>query len=349
MDICTVKIVLLNVVFVLFGCQNHENIESYLNELHQEGKLNGNVLVMKNGETLYEKSFGYADGSRSTLLNKNYRFNIGSVYKEFPAVAIMQLYEKKRIGLYDKIQTYLPELPEWSEQITIKHLLQYSSGLPTINWDGYFGKGLSVSDKDLMKDLLNIKELEFQPGSDYLYTNNSPFLLMKIVEKVTDQQFSTYAKEHLFILFNLNNTAIKDQYPYLDKTLMAIPFDQDFKEDDYQTTVSNVLFSSTARDMYHWFNHLDSFEIVSRGSVQFLSEEAVAGDNIQAPLGRVDWKNNRMIEHSHHGSSANYECVVRHFKQEGLTIVILTNQKHGNVYDISDEIHRIVRRTENRN
>ena len=102
-----------------------------------------------------------------------------------------------------------------------------------------------------------------------------------------------------------------------------------------------VLFSSTVQDMYKWFKHLDSFDIISKESVKILSKEAKIGHNIQAPLGRFDWNDDLAIEHLHHGSSGNYECVVRRFKQKDLTIVILTNQKHGNVNEISQEIFEL--------
>ena len=338
------NILLLHLFVSVFGCQTHENIDSYLSELHEDGKLNGNVLVIKGGETLLEKSFGYADGSKTTMLTNDYRFNIGSVYKEFPAVSIMQLQEKNLIDLEDKISEYFPELPKWAEKVSVKNLLQYSSGLPKINWDAYFEKGINVTDSDILNEIQTIENLEFEPGSDYLYSNSNSILLIKIVEHITQSTFNNYIQENLLHPFRLNSTVIKSQYPYVDNTLMAIPFNNDFEEDNYKISMSSLLFSATARDMANWLEQLNAFKVVNKASVKTLSEEAKVGDNIQAPLGRCDWENDKIIEHSHHGSSASYECVVRRFKQEDITIVILTNQKHGNVYDISDEIYDIIKK-----
>ena len=193
-----------------------------------------------------------------------------------------------------------------------------------------------------MRDLNKLKKLEFAPGTDYLYANYSPILLIGIVEKITNQNFSDYAKENLFAPFALNNMVIKASYPYEDKKFMAIPFNKEFEEDDYKISVSSVLFISTAVDLLRWFEKLDTFKIINRESVKFLSETAKTDDNIQSPLGFAEWKNGKLVEHSHHGSTANYECVVRRFKDDGLTIIVLTNQKHGNVYEISDKIREIV-------
>lgn len=338
------KFLLLGLIISLFGCQNYDNVGDYLEQLSQKGKLNGNVLVIKNGKTLFEKSFGYTDGSKNTKLTKDYRFNLGSVYKEFPAVAIMQLQEKSLIKLDDKLSKHVSGLPKWSDDISVKNLLQYSSGLPQIEWDAYFSKGININKQNIWNGLQSIENLEFEPGSDYLYSNNNPILLIKIVESITQTTFSDYVDENIFNPLNMHSTVYKNQYPYQDKTLMAIPFNTAFEEDNYTIALKNQLLSSTNRDMYTWFEHLGDFKIVNKQSIKTLSEEAKIGFNIQAPLGLCDWEKDKIIEHSHHGSSANYECVIRRFKQDGITIVILTNQKHSNVYDISDEIYDIIKK-----
>ena len=215
----TAKIVLLILTASLLGCQQtkpnydtsgSDKIEAYLLQLHKDGKLNGNVLVLKDNQTIYENSFGYADAFKSTLLNKEYRFNVGSVYKEFPAVAIMQLEEENKINLNDKSSTYLPELPVWNDKITIKHLLQYSSGLPIIPWSKYFDKDINVKDEDIMNGFQEIEKLEFEPGSDYLYSNNNSILLIKVIEKITKSTFKEYIQEEILTPLSMNSTLIKD-------------------------------------------------------------------------------------------------------------------------------------------
>lgn len=337
------KILFLNILISLFGCQSNESIETYLNDLHEAGKLNGTVLVIKNGETIFEKSYGYADGSKKIMLSNDYRYNIGSVYKEFPAVSIMQLREKNQLSLEDKISKYIPDLPIWSQKISILNLLQYSSGLPTIGWNDYFSKGINVNDNHIMAEIIGLKDLEFEPGSDYLYSNSNPILLIKIIENITKTSFNEYLQANIFSPYGMENTIIKDEFPYKDKTLMAIPFNTDFEEDDYKLSIKSMLFSSTAQEMSIWFEKLGDFQIINKESLKILSETAKKGDNIQSPLGHCEWENDKVIEHSHHGSTASYECVVRRFKQDGITIVILTNQKQGNVYDISDTLYEMVK------
>ncbi len=323
--------------------QFSDEIEAVLDGLHEDGKLNGNVLVLKEGNTIVEKSYGYANGNKTTPLTKDHRFNIGSIYKEFPAVAIMQLQEQNRLQLDDTLSSYVPNLPTWSDTITIKQLLQYSTGLPRIPWEMYFTSGEMVTEKSLLQGLQDIEALQFKPGTDYLYSNNNPILVMKIVEAVSQLTFNEYVEQHLFEPLDMSATVIKDQYPYKDKTLMALPFDSDFKVDEYELAVNSLLFHATARDLTVWFEQLGDFKVVNKASVKALSETAKSGEYIQAPLGRCDWKNDDILEQFHHGSSGNYECVVRRFKQEDITIAILTNQKNRNVIDISEDIYELLK------
>lgn len=314
-------------------------IDTYLQEAHRLGKLNGNVLIVKNGRTLYKKSFGFADGAHKLALNQDYRFGIGSIYKEFPAVAIMQLKEKGLLKLTDPLSKFLPKLPSWANDIQIEHLLQYTAGLPRVRWRAH----QNINEQNIHTDLENLKALSFTPGSDYLYSNNCPILLMKIVAAVTQEPFSTYAQKNLFTPHGLKDLVIKKQFPYLDRHLMAVPFNGEGEEDAFRMRVSSLLFSATTADMVNWLQALHSYKLISKEAVFYLAQTtAVKGENHQAPLGQAILKNDAMIEHSHHGSSGNYEALVRHFPEEKVSMVILTNRKQGNVYKLTEDIHRML-------
>jgi len=192
----------------------------------------------------------------------------------------------------------------------------------------------------LTNDLRNIKELEFKPGSGYLYTNYSPLILERIIEKISGQNFTDYVEQHLLIPFNLKSTLIKGQYPYKDETLMAIPFNSDFEEDNYKLNVSGMLFSSTAQDLSNWLEQLSTFKIIDENSLKFLSQTVKEGDEFESPLGSGKWHENELIEHSHHGSIANYEGVVRNFKKEDLNIIILST--YAKIFDTFSFLKLIV-------
>ncbi len=353
------SILLLLVSVTLGGCQSHTSIASYMDELAAEGEFNGNVLVVKNGETLYENSFGFAEASKTALLTREHRFGLGSIYKEFPAVAIMQLQEKGLLSVDDKIDTYLKDLPGWASKISIRKLLQYTSGLPKVPWENILGNGGAITNEKLEKGLLDIEQLNFEPGEDYLYTNYSPMLLAGIVEKITKQKFSDYVRQNLFTPASIKNTAFHTLIPFMDRNLMAIPFDEAYVEDTmkvkildeayveggWNTEISGALFYFTARDLYQWVDQLHANKIINAESFKLLSEEADFFGNIQAPLGSIDWVDGNVVEHTHHGENGNFESVMRRYYSgdDELTIIVFSNQKRQNMFEISDEIKSILK------
>lgn len=297
------------------------------------------MLILKNDSILFEGSYGFVDGSKSTNLTSDYRFNLGSIYKEFPAVAIMQLSEKGLLDVNDNVSDHLADLPEWSDKVTITQLLQYSSGLPKVDWGGH----KNISDDDIYSDLQNLEKLEFEPGTGYLYTNNSPFLLTRIVQSVAGMSFYEYVQKEIFTPYDLDATIMSESYPFPDTSLMAIPFGKDLQSDGFEISARSVLFQSTTADMAHWIRQLDSYKIISRESLIFLSQTAnVRAGNKQSPLGECVVENGELVEHTHHGSSGNYEAVITRLIDEDLTIIILTNQNNGNVLDLADKLKAFV-------
>lgn len=313
-------------------------IDSIINSYHKNGFFNGVLLVAKKNEVIFKKGFGYSNINKASL-SHNHKFNIGSIYKEIPAIAIMQLEEKRLLTLEDSLHKFLPELPAWSKQITVKNLLQYTGGLPKVSWSKY----KEISDESLMNDLLELKELKFKPGEDYLYTNYSPFLLSKIVEKVTKNNFKKYVDENLLKPFNLSESVFKTSFPYQDKKDMAIPFNQDFKEDapPFKIKSPSFLFSSTAIDLSKFLKELHSYTIISKKSLLTLSKTAdFKSYNMQSSLGNVKVLNDNIVSHLHHGSSGNYECLISQNNEKDITIIVLTNRNNKNVFEIKNKIEK---------
>lgn len=322
-----------------------KQIDSLLTNNNQDNTINGNILVIQNSKILYEKSFGFAEPNRKIKLNKDFKFLIGSIYKEFPAVAIMQLSEKGLINLEDNIDKYISELPSWSKDISIKNLLQYSAGLPDIQTKKY-PQDKIITTKDIFNDLLNIPNLIYKPGTDYLYTNYSPLLLMKIVENVSGKTFTEYSKT---FLFNSENINIKTQYPYIEKENLAFSFNNEFVPDNFKLEIP-FLFVSNSYGLYDWFKRIDENSLISEKSKLFLGKTAniLSDKSMQSPFGKLyttKQSTSREIsvtEHTHDGSFGNFKCIARRFNLENITIIILTNQNTNNVYEISEEIYKLV-------
>ena len=322
------------------SCHSPGELDGYLEGLHQDGLLNGNVLVVRNDSVLLQRSFGWADPTTNRPLTADHHFAIGSIQKEFPAVAVMRLVEDGVLYLDDPLVDYMRDLPVWNEQVTLRHLLQYSSGLPEVDWDRWFAGDRVPRQEEILDSLRNGPNPSFPPGSDYCYTNYSPFLLQHIVEQVTELDFPVFLEEELWYPQQLKGITVKNQFPFFDTSRMALPFDEDGTLDDLSYELTTIC--TTAEGLYGWIHALDNFTLLTERSVRTLSQEARPGDNVQSSLGRCDWAGEEMTLHLHHGSSHNYEALVRHQKREGLTIVLLTNRKQGNLHEIADSLEAMI-------
>lgn len=328
---------LCGMTFLSANCQN-VSLDKYLQKQYTNGELNGNVLVMQDNELLYENSFGIANAETEEPLTSAYRFNVGSIYKEFPGVAILQLKEKGKLRLTDTIDNYLEELPEWAKSITIQNLLQYTSGLPRIPWGDFFKGNIPITEKLLKELLLKTEEPAFPPGSDYLYSNFNPILLTQIVESITEKNFESYVVENLFKTAQMENAFFAEKTPYQNERFVATSFNKNLKTDVFYIQEPKLLMNFTAQDLYQWLYHLHNHKLISKQSIQLLSERAGS----QSPLGVLEWDKETLKVHHHHGSSGNYEAVIRYYPNEDLYIVILTNQKHSNVSEMADNIYGTV-------
>lgn len=315
-------------------------LDSIFQNLHLKNDFNGNVLIAKNHKIIYEESFGFTSGNRKQQLTMSDKFNIGSIYKEIPAIAIMQLQEEGKLKLSDYLGEYVKKLPRWSNKITINHLLKYISGLPKVSW----GKHKNVSNEALITDLKEISTLENQPGQNYLYSNYSPFLLSKIVENISGLDFPTYVSRNILMPLNLKDSTFNKQFPYKNNNQMAVSFNNEFIDDKPPFVISApmFLFSTTTKDLFLLLKNLHLNKIISKESLITISKNADLDLNgMESALGEMIFKDGKIVSHTHHGSSGNYEAIVSHRASNNITVILLTNNKGNSIHDINESIHEL--------
>ena len=170
-------------------------IKKELNEYFQDYDaidFNGSILISINNKIILKDDYGYVDYEKSKLLEKTSTYNIGSVYKEFTSFAVLNLIEEGKLAYNTKLSEVFEKLPNWSDKITIKDLLFYTSGLPRMTFHKEFG------DTDVLNDLKKIDKLLFEPGKEFFYSNLNNFLQGKVVEEITGEKLSEYVKTNLF-------------------------------------------------------------------------------------------------------------------------------------------------------
>jgi len=187
-------------VYSQISQQTIKNIDTYLNDEFQPDKPGIIIRINRNNQKVYEKAVGLANVEKEIPLQTDLIFPIGSMTKQFTAIAILQLYEQKKLLLSDEIQKYIPSFPKKKNPITIHHLLTMTSGIPE-----YFDveeHETHLITKEYSKiELINIfknRYLDFQPGNKWGYSNSNYYLLGMIIEKVSGLNYEEYITTHFF-------------------------------------------------------------------------------------------------------------------------------------------------------
>ena len=223
-----------------------ENLEAYFNELTSSGNPSGlSFVVVKDGEIIYNKAFGLADGPGQIPATPETVYHWWSTTKIFTAVAILQLQEEGLLNLDDPVNDYLPffdvQYPSsTSKPVTIRHLLNHSSGLPdnvpaVVGWMHYEDQPTKDQTAFLAEVLPAYAKLNFEPGTQSVYTNVGYMVLGAIIEKVSSTTYEEYIRQHILQPLQMNHTdflytdsmandAAVGMHPLLDIQSAFLPF-----------------------------------------------------------------------------------------------------------------------------
>jgi D-alanyl-D-alanine carboxypeptidase len=199
----------------LTGQEFHaEKMDSLFVLLEKYDKAMGSVSIYHKGESLYQKSIGYADVDEKIKATAKTKWRLGSIAKRFTATLVMQLIEEGKLSLETKLSDFYPEIQN-SDQITIQHLLQHQSGIFDITNSPDF-KEWMVEKRSKDELLSKIKENDniFPPGKKRVYTNTNYILLTFILEDIENEDLSNILEKRIFNPLELNDTYYgKKTYP----------------------------------------------------------------------------------------------------------------------------------------
>jgi len=185
----------------LTDAQLAAELRDYVIKLCQADRFSGAVLVMRGDLRLFQHTCGLASRAFQVPNRLDTKFNLGSMNKMFTAVAIAQLAQQGKLSFDDKVGKHLPDYPNAAvrEKVTIHQLLTHTSGVP-----GYFNEKYQTSAKERFRSvndflaLFQDDPLDFEPGSQWRYSNGGFMLLGAIIEKVSGQSYFDYVRRNIF-------------------------------------------------------------------------------------------------------------------------------------------------------
>lgn len=291
------------------------------------------IGIVRNGSIIYEEYAGYASLSDSARIGPNTRFNIASNGKQFTALTVLHLVYQNKLSLEDDIRDYFPALyPEVIYPITIRHLLTHTSGIRD-----YYGivslKGKRwwqfTSDNGVvLKFLEDQGDLNFEPGSRYLYSNTNYILLAEISAIASKTSFTALTDE-LFEDLGMPSTAFEDNYATITGEI-AQPY---FNFDTWSSYswINNIVgdgaLFSTLKDQLSWEIKIQTQKSYPLSAdVIEMSQRPVVGSefgNYGYGVEFGEYRGEKLLYHT--GATGAWKAVTYRFPGKNIAIVTLTN------------------------
>ena len=299
-------------------------LDSLLTEENKEGRFNGTVLVGRGDSLLLTKAYGVADNSTKEPLNTTSVFYMGSLAKQFTSMSIMLLEADGKLSFDDPIITYLPELEKTVGGITIRQMMNHTSGLPDYYALGIFKEGMRNA--DVLKAMTEIDSLDFEPNAEYSYSNSAYVLLSIIAERVSGKSFGAFLNEKVFLPLNMLNTVVYDETkPEISHRVKGHNEDGSLNDYNAFTTGGGGIFSNV-EDMYLWDRALYQDKVINQEKLQGAFTPAVLSNDSLSYYG-FGWMLDKdfpgQVRHS--GSLAGFRTYIFRDTKSKTVIILLSN------------------------
>ena len=251
---------------------NLAELEAFLDKLagyNADSPAGISLVVVKDGQMVYQKGFGLADGPRNIPTTPETVYSYWSIAKIPTAVAILQLHEQGSLDIDDPVTEYLPffkvEYPSAnSETITIRHLLNHSAGfsnnVPEVfRWIHYDGDPSWNQTELIQEKLPDYAKLSYEPGSEAIYTNIGYMVLAAVIEAASGQTYEQYVMESIIEPLEMHQTGFS-----YTPAMIAVEATGAHPSIDFQALLLSILGIDTDRlvrekqDGIMWFNHVYS-------------------------------------------------------------------------------------------
>ena len=328
-------------------------VDQYMQGQLVEQRIPGiTLVVVRDGKVVYGKGYGYADRETARPVKPEDRFEIGSISKSFAATAIMLLVEEGKISLDDKLDKFIAAVPPQWSGITIRHLLNHTSGLPEYPDDQTFADIFAnkiLGEEDMLARFRGYS-LSSEPGAKYRYCNVGYDILGIVVRRVTGKGYFDFLKERVFTPLGMHSARLVAPKP--PRADSAIGYElKDGKHVPFVTTDAMSIYLGmaasgielSAMDMAKWDAALYTDKILKQSTLALMWTnnalvQAANANNSDIYYG-LGWSlrtqnGKRWVYHS--GGMPGYVTDFMRYPDQKLTIIVFTNlsDKHANARNI---------------
>jgi CubicO group peptidase (beta-lactamase class C family) len=322
-------------------------IDALFREYDRPNTPGASVMILQHGKVLFAKGYGLADVEARIPCATNTNFRLASVTKQFTAMAVMLLAERKKLSLEETLPDFFPEFPEYGRHITVRHLLTHTSGL--IDYEDIIPPGttIPVLDRDVLRLLLQQHHAYFPAGSKFKYCNSAYALLALIIEARSGQTFADFLRQNIFAPLKMNQTLAYEQgsstisnraFGYSARANSA-----GFDRTD-QSLTSSVLgdggiYSSVA-DLRKWDDVLYTTRLARRKTLAQIFTPGPETDHAgtRYAFGWYIGTYRGLEEIWHSGNSRGFSTRIARYPQKQFTVIILANRTDARLSEIPHQI-----------
>lgn len=314
------------------SCSRADEVDEIVNaQLAKQHIPGGAVAVVKAGEVVKAGAFGVADLASGAPMKADTIFRIQSMTKQFTATGVMMLVEEGKILLDAPVSRYLDGCPPTWQKITVRHLLNQTSGLKDFVNELTLDLQLDVTDEQLMASVAT-RSLNFEPGDVWAYSNTNYHLLAMIIRKVTGRWYGDFLAERIFQPLGMSRTAVLRGSEVVANraTGYAIKNGQVERSGTLAPAVSSYGGGgiwSTVLDLAKWDAALYTEKLVKRASLEQMWTPVKLNNGTTHDYG-FGWEIGEIANHrrlSHGGNWIGFTAQIDRFVDDQLTIIVLTN------------------------
>lgn len=329
-------------------------IDAYLTRLAAEKNFSGGILIIKDGNPVLIKGYGWADRDRNIPFTPGTLASMGSITKAFTAAAIMKLTEQDKLSVSDPLSKFFPEIPADKASITIHQLLTHSGGFHEfLTEDG--GDYAVIGTTGFLKKAF-AEPLVFAPGTKAVYTNVGMSLLAIIIEQVSGMDYEQYLRKYLFEPIGI--TGIGYHYPVLPGDTIATGYQNGTRWGTLQEHFTragggpwwnlkgNGGLEASLTDMFIWIKSFNDHTVLKESTIQKMFTPHVQEDgyNGQSWFGygcniSKSRRNTVMIDNG--GSNGVYFAQLIRLPEEGVIFYMVTNESSINTNKVMPNVTQL--------
>jgi CubicO group peptidase (beta-lactamase class C family) len=307
--------------------------------------------VYKDGKTIYKRGYGMADLNDDVPITPATVFHVASMSKQFTAASIALLAQQGKLSLDDDVRKYIPELPDFGQRITIRHLVHHTSGLRD-QWNllelaGWRYSLDLITDDDVMSVMTRQKDLNFKPGEKHVYCNTGYTLMGLIVKRVSGMSLREFTTKNIFEPLGMTHTHFRDDHAEIIKH-DALGYEQESKDKPFRMSLTNfdtagaTSLHTTVEDLQLWDENFYHPRVGGQPFLQQMLERGKLnnGEQLDYAFGLVLGKYKGLSTVDHGGADAGYRSDLMRFPDQHFSASVLCNSAETNptglVHQVAD-------------